>query len=114
MSAITTGQSAHAAVAPNASQLLSVRGLTVGFPTPNGLGTALDTVSFDVRRGETLALVGESGSGKSLTALTIMGLLPVAAHVTAGEVILERHDLLRLPAPALNRIRGDRMSFRSR
>src|SRR4051794_34227183 len=67
--------------------ILTVDGLSVSFPGLREERTeVLDGVSFDVRRPETVALVGESGSGKSVTALSIMGLLPETARVDAGEI----------------------------
>ncbi len=87
--------------------LLSVEGLTVRF----GQATALHGVSFSLRRGETLALVGESGSGKSLTALSIMGLLPPGAAASGGQVMLGEHDLLRRSRDELTHTRGRRIAM---
>ena len=95
----------------SAAPLLDVDGLTVAFGRGAGAVTALDGVSFGIRRGETLALVGESGSGKSLTALALMGLLPPEARATAGAVRLDGSDLLALPPAALGRLRGDRVAM---
>ena len=95
---------------PAADAVLSVNGLVVGFGAGAGRVTALD-VSFDIRRGEILALVGESGSGKSLTALSIMGLLPVAAHVRGGVVQLAGEDLLHKSRAELVRVRGHRVAM---
>jgi oligopeptide/dipeptide ABC transporter ATP-binding protein len=89
------------------STVLSVEALTLGF----GKATALQDVSFDLRKGETLALVGESGSGKSLTALSIMGLLPPAADVVGGRIVLGEEDLLRKSRDALVQIRGRRVAM---
>jgi oligopeptide/dipeptide ABC transporter ATP-binding protein len=90
---------------------LSVRGLCVSFQMGGERVPALEDVSFDLRPGEVLALVGESGAGKSLTALAVMGLLPVRARVDRGAVLLENRDLARLPAREMTRLRGDRMSM---
>jgi len=91
--------------------LLSVQGLTVGFGRTNDRVTALQDVSFTLRRGETLALVGESGSGKSLTALSIMGLLPAGAAIVAGQVMLDEDDLLRRTRNELVHTRGRRIAM---
>ncbi len=64
--------------------LLDIRGLSIGFPGPDGVVPVLEDVSLSVDRGETLGIVGESGSGKSLTSLAVMGLLPENAHILAG------------------------------
>ena len=69
---------------------------------------AVDRVSFEIRRGETLALVGESGSGKSVTALSIMKLLPYpAAHHPSGQVLFKGRDLLPLPESEIRHVRGN-------
>jgi peptide/nickel transport system ATP-binding protein len=94
-----------------AATVLSVRGVTVQFGHGAGRITALQDVSFEVRRGETLALVGESGSGKSLTALSIMGLLPVGAAATSGEMLLGDADLLGMTRDELVRTRGRRVAM---
>ncbi len=86
--------------------VLDVRGLTIEIPTPAGPIRPVRDVSLHVAEGETLAIVGESGSGKSLTGLAILGLLPPAARVTAGEAFVAGQDVLRLPEPALRRLRG--------
>jgi oligopeptide/dipeptide ABC transporter ATP-binding protein len=96
---------------PVGPALLSVRGLTVGFGKGGGRVTALQDVSFDVQSGETLALVGESGSGKSLTALSIMGLLPAGASAASGQVLLGPDDLLRKTRDELVHARGRRIAM---
>ena len=73
---------------PIATDLLAVEDLTVTFGGGTSGVTALHGVSFDLRKGETLALVGESGSGKSLTALSILGLLPPEGRVAGGRIML--------------------------
>ena len=96
---------------PLAATVLAVRGLTVQFGRGAERVTALQDVAFDLRQGETLALVGESGSGKSLTALSIMGLLPVGAAATAGQVLLADEDLLRKTREQLVQTRGRRVAM---
>ena len=86
--------------------LLSVRGLCVDAAHSGARALLLDDVSFDVARGESFALLGESGSGKSLTALSILRLLPEGLRVVAGAVRLRGLDLLRQPASALRAVRG--------
>ena len=87
--------------------LLDVQGLTTAFMTGRGEITAIEDVSFSLKEGEILGIVGESGSGKSVTALTIMGLLPrPPARIAAGSVIFQGQDLTKLSAREMQRIRG--------
>jgi oligopeptide/dipeptide ABC transporter ATP-binding protein len=87
--------------------LLEVRGLTTAFRTGSGEVTAIDDVSFAVDAGEVLGIVGESGSGKSVTALTIMGLLPQPpARIAAGSIHFDGKDLTKLSDTAMQKIRG--------
>ncbi|WP_435971931.1 ABC transporter ATP-binding protein [Streptomyces sp. Qhu_M48] len=89
--------------------LLSVRDLTVTFPTRHGPVRAVDSLAFDVPPGRTLGLVGESGSGKSVTSLAVMG-LHTGAEVT-GSVTLGGRELIGLPERELNGLRGRRMAM---
>ena len=94
--------------------LLSVRDLAVDFRVPGNPAPvrAVRGVSFDIRKGETMALVGESGSGKSVTALSILQLLPYpAASHPSGSIKLDGQELVRAPEPMLRRIRGDRVAM---
>jgi peptide/nickel transport system ATP-binding protein len=86
--------------------LLDVRGLTVRFPTSDGVVQAVSDVSFHLSRGETLGIVGESGSGKSVSNLAIMGLLNRARTEISGTVEFNGRDLLTLPQSQLRDIRG--------
>jgi oligopeptide/dipeptide ABC transporter ATP-binding protein len=87
--------------------LLSVANLTTTFQTGSGEAAAIEDISFDLNEGEILGIVGESGSGKSVTALTIMGLLPSPpARVAAGSIHFAGQDLLRLSDAAMRRVRG--------
>jgi len=89
------------------AELLEVRGLKTYIQTSMGTVKAVDDVSFDVKQGETVALVGESGCGKTMTALSIMGLIPrPQAEIVAGEIRFEGMDLLKLEAEEMRRIRG--------
>src|ERR1700678_4440001 len=87
--------------------LLSVRDLSVVFGRGAGKVLAVDGVSFDIRKGETLALVGESGSGKSATALSIMRLLPYpSAWHPGGVVEFKGRDLMKLAESEIRQVRG--------
>jgi microcin C transport system ATP-binding protein len=92
----------------NDAPLLSVRDLSVAFAQGGRSTLAVDRVSFDVRRGETVALVGESGSGKSVTALSILKLLhyPAASH-PSGEVRFQGENLLAMEEREIRRVRGN-------
>ena len=79
------------------NQLLTIRGLRTIFTTEDGTAAAVDGLDLDVRHGETLGLVGESGCGKSVTALSIMRLIPSPpGEIVSGEVLFEGTDLLKL------------------
>ena len=90
--------------------VLEVRDLRVQFPTDDGLVTAVDGVSFDVRPNETLGIVGESGSGKSVTSMAVLGLLPKSARIT-GEVRFRGQDILGWSERKLQPIRGARIAM---
>lgn len=91
--------------------LLRVVDLAVEYRTRRGPVHAVRGVSLTVEAGQTVALVGESGSGKSTTAHAVVGLLPPAAHVTAGRVELDGRDLLTAPRRELRALRGLRVGF---
>ena len=92
--------------------LLSVRNLVTRFRTARGTLTAVDHVSFDVAAGETLAIVGESGSGKSVTALSILRLIPdPPGQIASGEILFEGRDLLKLSDAEIRDVRGDRIAM---
>ncbi|MBN1697105.1 MAG: ABC transporter ATP-binding protein [Spirochaetales bacterium] len=92
--------------------ILEVRGLITSFKTEAGKINAVEDVGFSLRRGKTLGLVGESGCGKSVTALSVMRLLPKpAGTIEGGSVVFDGEDLLRLPPDAMHRIRGKRISM---
>ena len=98
---------------PNASNtLVSVRDLSVLFRSSDQPVLAVDRVSFTIGKGETVALVGESGSGKSVSALSVLRLLPypAASHPT-GEIFFEGRDLLKLPEAEMREVRGARISI---
>ncbi len=92
--------------------LLSVRDLSVAFAQGGRETLAVDHVSFDIARGETVALVGESGSGKSVTALSVLKLLPYppASH-PSGQILFDGDDLLARGEKALRRVRGNKITM---
>jgi peptide/nickel transport system ATP-binding protein len=97
---------------PTEATVLDVKGLRTVFFTNSGLFRAVEDVSFTVRRGETLAIVGESGCGKSVTALSIMRLVPdPPGRIVGGSVVLEGTDLLALDESEMRKIRGNRISM---
>jgi len=92
--------------------LLEIEGLRTYFYTDIGVAKAVDGVSYSIRRGETLGVVGESGCGKSVTALSVMGLIPrPPGKIVAGSIKLEGRDLVRLPLPKLRAVRGNKISM---
>jgi oligopeptide/dipeptide ABC transporter ATP-binding protein len=96
-------------VAP--SPILEVRDLAVEFPVEAGRARAVDAVSLEIRPGEVLGVVGESGSGKSMTALSIMRLVPPPGRIASGAIRFEGRDLLALPERALREVRGGRIGM---
>ena len=96
----------------NGQSILEVRDLRVSFSTYAGEVKAVRDVSFDLRRGETLAIVGESGSGKSVTAKSIMRLLPEAnTLIKGGEILFEEQDILKLSEQQMQKIRGSKIAM---
>jgi len=92
--------------------LLRVEGLTTRFFTDEGVSLAVEDVSFAIPRGRTIALVGESGCGKTVTALSILRLIPQPpGRIVAGAVRLSGADLLELPEPRMREVRGNRISM---
>jgi oligopeptide transport system ATP-binding protein len=92
--------------------LLEVRNLRTHFFTPTGVLRAVDGVSYTLEEGETLGLVGESGCGKSISALSIMRLVPnPPGKIVGGEVIFDGQDLLKLPDAEIRRVRGKQISM---
>ena len=91
--------------------LLEIDGLRTWIDGGTSIVRAVDSVGLVLARGETLALLGESGCGKSMTALSVMRLLPDAAEVVDGVVRLEGRDLLGLPEKAMREVRGARIGM---
>ncbi|MBW1699440.1 MAG: ABC transporter ATP-binding protein [Deltaproteobacteria bacterium] len=95
-----------------AIKVLNVKDLTTCFFTDIGVATAVDRISFSVSQGDTLGIVGESGCGKSVTALTIMQLIPQPpGKIASGQVIFDGIDLLQLPDKQMRQIRGRKISM---
>jgi len=96
----------------NEQSLLDIRNLSTQFHTQDGIVKAVDDVSYNVKRGETIALVGESGCGKTVSALSILRLIPdPPGKISAGEIIFDGTDLLKLPKDAMTDIRGDKIAM---
>jgi len=93
------------------STALKVEALRTVLDTPRGTLRAVDGIEFELRTGECFALVGESGSGKSMTALSIMRLLPEAGRIVGGRVGIDGLDLLGLPEAAMRAVRGRRIAM---
>src|SRR5450432_1786789 len=92
--------------------LLEIKDLSVAFRQGARETLAVDRISFDIRRGETLALVGESGSGKSVTALSVMKLLPYpSAYHPSGAIRFKGRDLLQLPEREIRQVRGKNITI---
>ncbi len=110
MSQTATLERAGAALA--GEPLLSVRGLKTQFFTADGVVKAVDGVSFDIFPRQTLGIVGESGCGKSVTALSIMRLVPnPPGKITEGEIVFEGQDLLRMSDEQIRRVRGNQIAM---
>jgi peptide/nickel transport system ATP-binding protein len=97
--------------APDPQPVLSVRDLSVAFRVDNVWRPAVEALSFDVGARQTVAVVGESGSGKSVTALSVMRLLPAANSRVEGVIRLDGRDLLALPEEEMRKVRGDKLSM---
>src|SRR6476660_5029302 len=92
--------------------LLEVKNLRTYFESEDGIVRAVDDVSFQLKRGETLGIVGESGSGKSVTNLSIIRLVPnPPGKIVSGEVLFNGSDLLLLSNDAIRKIRGRRIAM---
>ncbi len=92
--------------------LLSVDGLKTYFTTEDGLVKAVDGISFELKKGETLGIVGESGSGKSVTNLSVMRLIPEPpGQIAGGSIVFDGIDVLSLPIDEVRKIRGRRIAM---
>jgi len=93
-------------------KLLEIRNLSVEFPVADGSRIrAVNSLSFDIRKGETVALVGESGCGKSVTAFSIMRLLQKPGEITGGEILFDGENLLGLDEESMRKLRGSAISM---
>lgn len=92
-------------------KVLEVKDLEISFNTYSGKVRAVRGVSFDLYKGETLAIVGESGSGKSVTNKAIMGILTKNANIDNGHILYEGHDLTKFTDKEFNKLRGDKLSM---
>jgi len=90
---------------------LSVNDLKISFRTDAGKVQAVRNISFDLYKGETLAIVGESGSGKSVTSKAIMGISAVNAIYEGGEILYDGQDLVRIPEEEMHKLRGDKIAM---
>lgn len=90
---------------------LSVNNLKISFRTDAGKVQAVRDISFDLYKGETLAIVGESGSGKSVTSKAIMGISAVNSIYEGGEILYDGQDLLRIPEEEMHKLRGDKIAM---
>ena len=91
--------------------LLDIRNLQTFFFTATGLVKAINGVDLQIATGETLALVGESGCGKSMTALSLLRLVPDPGRIVGGDILFAGRDLLRMPIEEMRRVRGNRIGM---
>lgn len=108
---VSTGQGAASARDHAHPAVLEIQDLSIAIDHDTELRHAVQALAITVHKGETFALVGESGSGKSMTALSILRLLPEALEVVDGEIVVEGEDINRLPEMAMQRIRGGRVAM---
>ncbi len=92
-------------------KILEVNNLKISFRTQGGTVKAVRDISFDLKRGETLAIVGESGSGKSVTSKAILGILAGNSIIEGGEIIYDGKDLLKIDEEDMHKIRGDKIAM---
>jgi ABC-type microcin C transport system duplicated ATPase subunit YejF len=93
------------------SEMLEVSGLTTSFPAEHGRVPVVDDISFSIAAGEVLALVGESGSGKSVTAFSVLRLVPKPGRIEHGVIAYEGRDLRALSVPEMRGVRGHQISM---
>ena len=93
------------------SKILEVNNLKISFRTQGGTVKAVRDISFDIEKGETLAIVGESGSGKSVTTKAILGILAGNSIIEGGEILFDGKDLLKIDEEEMHKIRGDKIAM---
>src|SRR5260363_68533 len=91
--------------------VLSVRNLQVEFETRRGTLRAIDSVSYDIAKGEVLGVVGESGAGKSVTGLAVIGLIDPPGRISGGEILLSGLRIDNLPPEEMRKVRGKRIGM---
>jgi oligopeptide/dipeptide ABC transporter ATP-binding protein len=101
----------HPILEPQMAPLLDIRNLQTFFFTPAGLIKAINGIDLSLAAGETLALVGESGCGKSMTALSLLRLVPEPGRIVGGDIHFAGRDLLRMPLEEMRRVRGNRIGM---
>ncbi|MDC3270620.1 ABC transporter ATP-binding protein, partial [Alphaproteobacteria bacterium] len=89
------------------NNIVSIKNLTISF---NNNTRVVNDINLDIPKGKTVAIVGGSGSGKTLSALSVLKLLPSGANINQGQIIFDRKDLLKLPLKEIEKIRGNRIS----
>lgn len=95
----------------NCNKILDINNLSLGFEIKGNFFQVLHSVNFSINEGETFAIVGESGCGKSMTAMSIIKLLPKQAKITSGEIFFEGKNLLNLSEKEIQKIRGRKISL---
>src|SRR5438128_302678 len=93
------------------SAVLEVRDLKTHFVTEAGVAKAVDGVSFSIETGRTLGMVGESGCGKSMTALSILRLVPSPGRIVGGEIVYQGRNLLTLSGADMRKVRGNEIAM---
>ena len=106
-----TERAAPARAAPAPTPTLAIEGLTIEHAGRRGIACLVDRLTLEVRPGEIVGLIGESGSGKTMTALSVLGLLPRGVRVADGDIRLSERSLVRMSAADLRAIRGDRVAM---
>src|SRR3990172_5293618 len=91
--------------------ILEIKDLKTYFYTDEGVTRAVDGISYDVSEGETVALVGESGCGKSVSALSLLRLVPYPGRIIGGQVLLGGEDILQVPESKMRKIRGKQIAM---
>jgi ABC-type dipeptide/oligopeptide/nickel transport system ATPase component len=87
-----------------AENILEVKDLKTYFYRKNGIVKAVDGISYDVKKGETLAIVGESGSGKSISVSSVMGLIQPPGKIVSGSAVFQGHDLLKMKRDEIRKV----------